>query len=150
MKIGELAQIAKCTVETVRYYEQTGLLPTPDRTAANYRSYGEVHVERLCFIRNCRTLDMTHEEIRKLLGLMDQPPGDCGGVNQLVDEHIVDVETRIDELLALKRQLHTLREHCQQEQSMSACGILHELTTMKTAPLPRSHPCNTPSSDPPA
>ena len=59
MKIGELAQVAQCTVETVRYYEKAGLLAPPARTAANYRSYGNAHVDRLRFIRNCRALDMT-------------------------------------------------------------------------------------------
>ena len=64
MKIGELAQIAQCTVETVRYYEKEGLLPSPARTAGNFRLYGLGHVERLRFIRNCRALDMSHDEIR--------------------------------------------------------------------------------------
>jgi DNA-binding transcriptional MerR regulator len=49
VKIGELAQVAQCTVETVRYYEKEGLLSAPARTRANYRSYGELHVERLRF-----------------------------------------------------------------------------------------------------
>ena len=85
MKIGELAQIAQCTVETVRYYEKEGLLPAPARTVANYRSYSNAQVDRLRFIRNCRALDMTHEEIRTLLGFIDQSTGDCGVVNQLLD-----------------------------------------------------------------
>ncbi len=105
MKIGELARVGPCTVETVRYYEKKGLLAPPARTPANYRSYGSAHVYRLRFIRNCRALDMTHEEIHMLLGLMDQPAGDCGGVNQLLDEHIAHVEVRIAELCQLKQQL---------------------------------------------
>lgn len=68
MKIGELAQVAQCTVETVRYYEKAGLLPETPRTAGNFRVYGPGHVERLRFIRNCRALDMSHEEIHTHLG----------------------------------------------------------------------------------
>ncbi|MGL4860686.1 MAG: MerR family transcriptional regulator, partial [Enterobacteriaceae bacterium] len=68
MKIGELAQAANCTTETIRFYEKKELLPKAERTAANYRSYTPAHLERLRFIRVCRTLDMTHEEIRQLLG----------------------------------------------------------------------------------
>ena len=79
MKIGELAQVGQCTVETVRYYEKEGLLPAPARTAGNFRQYGPIHVERLRFIRNCRALDMTHDEIRALLVLIEQPASDCGG-----------------------------------------------------------------------
>ena len=67
MKIGELADMAQCTVETVRYYEKEGLLPAPARTTGNFREYGAEHVDRLCFIRNCRALDMSHSEIRTLL-----------------------------------------------------------------------------------
>ncbi len=134
MKIGELAQVAHCTVETVRYYEKEWLLPTPTRTVANYRSYGDAHIERLRFIRNCRALDMTHEEIRTLLGWMDQPAGDCSGVNQLLDQHIAHVDVRIAELLQLKQQLGELRQRCQHEQSVDACGILQGLASMETEP----------------
>jgi DNA-binding transcriptional MerR regulator len=67
MKIGELARIAMTQVETIRYYERAGLLPETARTEGNYRIYGDAHVERLSFIRNCRNLDMTLEEIRVLL-----------------------------------------------------------------------------------
>jgi len=124
MKIGELAQAAQCTVETVRYYEKAGLLEEPARTSANYRSYGPAHVERLKFIRNCRALDMTHDEIRALFVLSEQPANDCAGVNNLLDEHIAHVDIRIAELTQLKEQLGELRLRCQHEQSMDACGIL--------------------------
>ena len=128
MKIGEIAEAAQCTVETVRYYEKEGLLPEPGRTASNYRSYGDIHVERLRFIRNCRALDMTQDEIRHLLSLMDRPDGDCSGVNQLLDEHIVHVDARIDELVQLKHGLEALRLRCQSAQPLDECGILHGLT----------------------
>lgn len=132
MKIGELARVGPCTVETVRYYEKAGLLAPPARTAANYRSYGDDHVDRLRFIRNCRALDMTHEEIHGLLGLMDQPAGDCSGINQLLDEHIAHVDVRIAELSQLKQQLRELRQCCQSEQAVDACGILQGLASMET------------------
>lgn len=106
MKIGELAQASQCTVETMRYYEKEGLLPIPARTEGNYRSYGSAHVERLRFIRNCRALDMTHQEIYVLLGLMDQPGSDCGAVNELLDEHITHVDVRIAEFSQLKQHTH--------------------------------------------
>ncbi|MBL8394540.1 MAG: Cd(II)/Pb(II)-responsive transcriptional regulator [Candidatus Accumulibacter sp.] len=132
MKIGGLAQVAQCTVQTIRYYEQEGLLPVPERSAANYRSYGQAHVDRLRFIRNCRALDMTHEEIRVLLGMMDQPAGDCRAINRLLDEHIGHVDMRINELLQLQSQLVMLRELCQSERSIDACGILQGLAAMET------------------
>lgn len=139
MKIGELAQAAQCTVETVRYYERVGLLKEPARTSANYRSYGFAHVDRLRFIRNCRALDMTHDEIRALLALMEQPTNDCGGVNQLLDEHIAHVDTRIAELIQLKQQLDELRQRCRHEQAMNACGILKGLASMEPESRQEKH-----------
>lgn len=139
MKIGELAQVAHCTVETIRYYEKEQLLPEPERTAGNYRSYGQAHVERLRFIRNCRALDMTHGEIRTLLRLLDQSMGDCSGVNTLLDEHIGHVDARIAELQQLKLQLSTLRQQCLSSQPVEACGILHGLAEMETEARPERH-----------
>lgn len=139
VKIGELASAAQCTVETIRYYEKEGLLAEPTRTSANYRSYGAVHLERLRFIRNCRALDMTHDEIRTLLLLAEQPASDCGGVNKLLDEHISHVDTRITELIQLKQQLCELRQRCQQEQAMDACGILQGLTLMEPESRQEKH-----------
>lgn len=134
MKIGELAKVAQCTVETVRYYEKEGLLSAPARTAGNYRSYGANHIERLRFIRNCRALDMTHDEIRALLGFMDEPTRDCCDVNRLVDAHLGHVDARIDELMKLRNQLVELRKQCASPAEISACGILQGLTAMDTEP----------------
>ena len=74
MRIGELAKAAETQVETIRYYEREALLPQPERTDGNYRVYGPEHVERLLFIRYCRGLDMTLDEIRALLRMKDAPP----------------------------------------------------------------------------
>lgn len=139
MKIGELAQVAQCTVETVRYYEKAGLLPETARTAGNFRVYGPDHVERLRFIRNCRALDMSHEEIHTLLGLADRPQEGCGAINTVFDEHIAHVNERIKELGKLKQQLQALRARCQSEQSADACGILQGLVAMETTAKPERH-----------
>lgn len=139
MKIGELAQIAQTTVETVRYYEKEGLLPKTTRTVGNFRVYGAAHQERLLFIRNCRTLDMSHEEIRTLLGLADQPAEGCGAFNTVFDEHIAHVDERIRELIQLKEQLGTLRQRCQTERVVDACGILQGLAAMETEVKPERH-----------
>ncbi len=132
MKIGELAQLAQCTVETVRYYERESLLPAPARTQGNFRLYGPLHVERLRFIRNCRALDMSHDEIRNLLALADRPAEGCGAVNAVFDQHIAHVDERIRELAQLKEQLSALRQRCAGEHAVAACGILQGLAAMET------------------
>lgn len=128
MKIGELASIAGCQVETVRYYEKEGLLAAPARSEGNYRCYNDQHVERLLFIRRCRTLDMSHDEIRQLLHLRDHPKESCAEINALIDAHIDHVAERIKALQALENQLHILRRHCNDDGDAGHCGILQELT----------------------
>lgn len=139
MKIGELAQVAQTTVETVRYYEKAGLLPQTARTPGNFRVYGPAHLARLRFIRNCRALDMSHEEIRTLLRLADQPAEGCGAINDVFDQHIAHVDERMRELAQLKQQLTALRKRCQSEQAVDACGILQGLASMEIAQKPERH-----------
>ena len=129
MKIGELAKATHTQVETIRYYEREGLLPETPRTEGNYRVYGSEHVDRLSFIRHCRGLDMTLDEIRVLLRFKDSPHENCTQVNDLLDEHIGHVAARIKELKVLERQLKTLRETCRESQQASRCGILAGLST---------------------
>lgn len=128
MKIGELARATRTSIETIRFYERERLLPTPARTVGNYRIYGDQHVERLAFIRHCRSLDMALEEIRVLLRFKESPRENCSGVNGLLDEHIEHVAQRIRELRVLERQLKLLREQCTEAQAVSDCGILRELS----------------------
>lgn len=141
MKIGELARAANCGTETIRFYEKEGLLPKPARTEGNYRSYRGEHLERLRFIRNCRTLDMTHDEIRTLLAFVDRPQDNCEPVNTLLDEHIVHVDTRLAELQRLRTQLQGLRLQCANTHTVEDCGIIHGLTSMPTQEkaTPTSH-----------
>ncbi|MCU0920314.1 MAG: Cd(II)/Pb(II)-responsive transcriptional regulator [Burkholderiaceae bacterium] len=128
MKIGELALAAQTQVETIRYYEREGLLPQAPRSEGNYRIYGPEHVERLAFVRHCRSLDMTLDEIRVLLRFKDEPQAECGEVNALLDEHIGHVATRVRELRQLEKQLKALREQCASVRASGQCGILKGLT----------------------
>ena len=128
MKIGELSKATYTQVETIRYYERAGLLPQTDRTEGNYRVYGPAHVERLSFVRHCRRLDMTLEEVRTLLRFKDSPPQDCSVINDLVDEHIKHVTIRIKELKSLQKQLLDLRNSCTGVGTVEACGVLSGLS----------------------
>jgi len=134
MKIGDLAQASATGVETIRYYERQGLLPAPARTAGNFRVYDDAHLERLRFIRQCRGLDMSLDEVRELLAVRDAPD------NRVLDEHIGHVSRRIRELRALERQLKALRASCALVQPSADCGILVGLSSELEAPsqAPRS------------
>jgi len=125
--IGALARDTECPPETIRYYEREGLLPPASRTAGNYRLYSPAHLERLVFIRNCRSLDMTLREIKQLLRFRDQPQSECGAAHALIEEHIVHIGARIAELAQLQRQLQALRHQCQPAGDAKKCGILDRL-----------------------
>lgn len=133
LKIGELAERTLCPVETIRYYERKGILPAPLRSENNYRLYGDVHVERLQFIRHCRSLDMSLDEIVILLDFRDRPEENCAGVNALLDHHIEHVVHRINELQQLQVQLLALRKQCLSVQSTRECGILQGLANADDA-----------------
>lgn len=126
-KIGELAKRTDCKIQTIRYYEKEGLLTEPMRSSGNFRLYNDAHVERLQFIRHCRSLDMTLDEVRTLLRFRDSPKTDCGGVNAILDSHIQQVEIRMEELAQLKQHLTVLREKCSGQRPTDACGILQGL-----------------------
>ena len=129
MRIGELAKLTGCQPETIRFYEQKGLLPPPLRSQANYRMYDAAHVERLHFIRRCRSLGMSLDEVQTLLGFQDQPDQPCGGVNDLVDQHIISIDRHIAELRTLHAQLSELRQRCDSTRPARQCEILKRLAT---------------------
>src|SRR5579863_5045249 len=135
LTIGALARRMQCQAETIRYYEREGLLPPPARSGGNYRLYGKPHLERLAFIRRCRSLDMTLDEIRVLLQLRDKPADSCAEVNSVLDEHIQHVADRIADLRTLQGQLRDLRKLCATA-GVDGCGILKELQRGADAPRP--------------
>lgn len=128
MKIGELAAQAHTPVDTVRYYEKEGLMPAPARTEGNYRRYDDSHVARLRFIRHCRALDLSLDEIRALLRVRDDPQSDCTAAGELVREHLAHVRHRLEELSALRDQLEALEQRCRHGRPSAECGILDVLS----------------------
>jgi Cd(II)/Pb(II)-responsive transcriptional regulator len=139
LKIGAVAKRTGCLVETIRYYEREGLLLEPARSEGNYRLYKDIHLERLQFIRHCRSLDMTLEEIRDLLRFRDAPDENCSEVNALLDEHIEHVANRIKELKLLQNNLRGLRNLCQQTRAAKDCAILQSLGSSAKRLLPSSN-----------
>lgn len=133
-RIGDLAGQLSTTVEAVRYYEREGLLPRAARTDGNYRTYGDAERERLAFVLHCRALDMTLDEIRRLLALRDRPEQGCDDVNALLEEHIGHVGERIRVLRKLQLELKALRDRCAAPGTNEACGILEGLSRPAIAP----------------
>lgn len=127
MRIGDLAKATKCDIETIRYYEKEGLLQEPPRTGNGYRDYQEEHVERLQFIRHCRSLQMSLSQIGVLLQLKQQPSAGCKQVDAMLEQQIARIQMQLETLTSLKAQLVALRHSCQAPQSIEKCGILQSL-----------------------
>lgn len=127
MRIGELAKRTGCDVETIRFYEKSGLLEEPVRTASGYREYQGHHLERLQFIRHCRSLKIGLQDIRTLLDLQASPSAGCERVNALLDQHIAAIQSQMSALRTLETQLISLRRKCNDPHSVEDCGILQDL-----------------------
>ncbi len=137
MKIGEISKITSIPVETIRYYEKIGLLPSPERESSGYRAYQTHHLDRLLFIRRCRSLDMAQEEIRELIAMADQPDADCSQIDELLARHLTHVRQRLEELKRLEDTLSQLQTACSQGRTVSECGILGGLSS-ETLPEPET------------
>ena len=127
MRIGELAHKAGVEVQTVRYYEREGLLDAPARTGSGYRAYGPEHLERLNFVRHCRSLDMPLAEVKRLLELSGEKGISCDEVNALVRAHLARVQAKRKSLEDLERKLAALNAQCESGHRVADCGILEEL-----------------------
>lgn len=126
MKIGELAAATTTKVETVRYYEKIGLLASPARTLANYRSYGADHLARLSFIRRARDLGFTLEAVRELLALSDDTSRSCEAIDGIARLHLTEVDRKIADLMSLRNELGRVIGSCQQG-TVGDCKIIETL-----------------------
>ena len=109
MRIGQLAVQTGYSVRTIRFYEQSGLLPAPQRTPAGYRSYDQHAVTRLQFVRSAQVLGLSLAEIAEVLRIREHHGPPCRYVAQLLDTHLRVLDARIEELTALRDELRARR-----------------------------------------
>jgi DNA-binding transcriptional MerR regulator len=124
--IGDLARRTGTKVETIRYYESIDLLPAVTRSGGNYRRYTQPHLERLSFIRRGRDLGFSLEEVRELLRLSDDRSQPCGEVDRIARLHLVEIERKVADLKALRRELKQLIEQCGHG-TIDECRIIEAL-----------------------
>lgn len=124
LKIGQVAKLTGLSVETVRYYEQRGLIPTPNRLASGYRVYPESTLQQLNFIIRCKELGFSLQEISELLSLQAQPDIQSALVKQQVEDKINLVEKKIIELEKLHASLQQLSNLCCGEGTVANCPIM--------------------------
>ncbi|MCR6732637.1 MULTISPECIES: helix-turn-helix domain-containing protein [unclassified Afipia] len=126
LKIGDLSRATTTKVETIRYYENIGLLPAPSRTAGNFRSYAPEHLVRLSFIRRARELGFTLDQVRNLLDLSDEKRRSCESVDAIAREHLRQVDRKIADLKALRAELDSVINQCRCG-TIADCRIIEAL-----------------------
>ena len=137
LTIGGIAALASVHKETVRYYQQLGLVPQPARTQGSIRRYGEETVSRLLFIKRAQELGFTLAEVKRLLSL--ERPQECAAVKQLAREKLELVRSRITDLNRMRRALESLVDQCGTGPGRRACPIIATLSRRQdTRPDARS------------
>lgn len=132
MKRGELARISGCNIETIRYYENIGLLLEPSRSAVGHRIYSKDDQARLRFILRTRKLGFSIEEIRNLLSLVDTKDYTCGDIHMLTTNHLASISQKIQDLQNLQDTLFKISKECG-DGDAPECPIIEALTAPATA-----------------
>nr|WP_174507076.1 Cd(II)/Pb(II)-responsive transcriptional regulator [Acinetobacter sp. Marseille-Q1620] len=125
--IHELAKLTQLSVDSIRFYEKKNLIEPSFRAVNNYRYYDQEALKRLVFIKRCRALDMSLDEISQLMELIRHPEQGCQVVDQLVEQHILKVNEKISELQKFQSELHQLRQLCQNDTTIDHCQIIKHL-----------------------
>ncbi len=144
LPIGKLSEASGVKVPTIRYYEQIGLLPEPDRSAGNQRLYDTAAMDRLSFIRHARDLGFTLEAIRDLLSLSDTPDQSCAAADQIAKAQLVAVRDRLARLHALESELERMIAQCAHG-TIADCRVIevlgkHDLCNHDHDPKVQTHP----------
>ena len=125
--IKDLATLSGFSTDTIRFYEKRKLLHPSFRGDNNYRYYDENILKRIIFIKRCRSLDLSLNEIERLIELEQNPQQSCHEVNNMIDLHIQQTTDKIKELKNFKTQLQLLRSSCNQSNQIMDCEILKRL-----------------------
>jgi len=121
------AKRAGCKVETVRYYERIGLLPSPPRTRTGRRNYGEGEVERLRFIRRCRELGFNLKDVQALSDLSALSSENCAQVKEVAEAHTKLLREKIADLVRVESWLAQMIEQC--GSARRTCPLMDGLTS---------------------
>lgn len=137
LSIGKASEQSGVKIPTIRYYEQIGLLPVPQRSDGNRRHYDKADVRRLAFIRHARELGFEIDAIRTLLILQDDPSQPCAKADKIARARLADVEQRLASLTALKAELISMVEGCSHGH-VGACRVIEVLADHSQCAAPHN------------
>jgi len=125
--IGQVARESGLPIDTIRYYERSGLIAPPERRASGYRAYAPDVVRRLRFIGRAKALGFTLAEVAELLALSAPGQDDMAAVKAAAQAKLADVEARLAELGRVRDGLRTLIDACPGHGALDTCPIMDAL-----------------------
>lgn len=130
MRIGEISKKTGLTIDTIRFYEKSGLIKRPLRSESGYRDFNSDAVAAIEFIAHCRSLDIPIVEIKKLLNVRSGTAKSCRLANEVIKEQLEKLRTRIKELKKLEKSLAQLQSVCNEELDAKDCRIIQSLESL--------------------
>ena len=127
LKIKALAEKTRLSSDTIRFYEKKGLIYPTLRGGNNYRYYDEEAYKKLIFIKHCRELGISIQEILQLNELLKHPEQNCNAVNHIIDQHLIDIQHKINSFIHFQKQLQELRQTCHDNNTIEHCQIIKKL-----------------------
>ena len=110
MRIGDLASLTGVSTKAIRYYEDIGVLPRPERASNGYRVYAQSAVDRLTFVKDAQATGLSLNEIAAILGLREQGEATCNHVLHLLEHHLDQLDTKIAALQKTRATLASITE----------------------------------------
>ena len=126
LKIGEISKRTGIAVSTLRYYEQVGMLPAPERLESGYRLYDRHHLERITFLKNTRKLGFSQQRIKALVTLLENPNRTSKKVKAAVQSHLEEIREKRRLIQNIENQLNQIIAKCDGGEK-SDCPILETL-----------------------
>lgn len=124
--IGEVSGLTGVNIETIRYYERISILPRPDRTPGGNRQYNHDQLKRLSFVKKCRGLGFSLDEIRALLEMVDHDDATCAEVHGMTISHLVKIDKKLADLKRLRQSLGKMASQCNKG-DIPQCPIIDTL-----------------------
>ena len=124
--IGKMSELSAVNIETIRYYERIAIMPRADRTSGGNRQYGLEQLKRLTFIRRCRGLGFSLDEIRNLLAMVDKHDFTCSQVHQMTMQHLQSIKAKLTNLHRLQKSLTDIAAECSRG-DVPECAVIDAL-----------------------
>lgn len=128
LKIGELAEASGSTIDTIRFYENKGLVLPGERSASGYRHYNLESVSVLKFIQMCKELGFTLSEIKDFLEIKIEKGGKCNLAFDKIKSKESEIDVKISDLKKIKKALKKISKICEESNGEACCHFLDHLT----------------------